>query len=77
MMVSSSASAVSTQTDSPYGWQASRSLRTDLALDALEQALWARQGPLDGLVHHSDRGVQLEFKGSSQHCLVQRRVGVR
>ncbi len=40
------------------GWQASRSLRTDLALDALEQALWAREGPLDGLVHHSDRGVQ-------------------
>ena len=32
------------------GWQASRSLRTDLALDALEQALWARQGPFDGLV---------------------------
>ena len=44
----------------PYivGWQASRSLRTDLALDALEQALWARQGPCDRLVHHSDRGVQ-------------------
>jgi len=40
------------------GCQASRSLRTDLALDALEQALWARQGPFDGLVHHSDRGVQ-------------------
>ena len=40
------------------GWQASCSLRTDLALDALEQALWARQGPFDGLVHHSDRGVQ-------------------
>lgn len=40
------------------GWQISRSLRSDLALDALEQALWLRQGPLDGLVHHSDRGVQ-------------------
>ncbi len=40
------------------GWQASRSLRTDLALDALEQALWARKGPFDGLIHHSDRGVQ-------------------
>ncbi len=39
------------------GWQASRSLRTDIALAALEQALWARN-PLDGLVHHSDRGVQ-------------------
>ncbi len=41
------------------GWQASRSLRTDLALDALEMALWSRRGErLDGLVHHSDRGVQ-------------------
>ena len=41
------------------GWQTSRSLRTDLALDALEQAVWARQRQgLDGLIHHSDRGVQ-------------------
>lgn len=39
------------------GWRASRSLRTDLALDALEQALWARPDTAD-LVHHSDRGVQ-------------------
>jgi transposase InsO family protein len=41
------------------GWRASPSLRTDLALDALEQALYAR--PLvssQPLVHHSDRGVQ-------------------
>jgi putative transposase len=43
------------------GWQASRSVRSDLALDALEQAIWARSGRgrrLDELVHHSDRGVQ-------------------
>jgi putative transposase len=43
------------------GWQASTSLRTDLALHALEQAIWDRARPgqsLDGLVHHSDRGVQ-------------------
>ena len=41
------------------GWQASRSLRTDLALDALEMAIWARRGEhLDGLIHHSDRGAQ-------------------
>jgi len=39
------------------GWRASRSLRSDLALDALEQALWARPDTTD-LVHHSDRGVQ-------------------
>lgn len=41
------------------GWQASTSLRTDLALDALEMAIWSRRDQdLDGLVHHSDRGVQ-------------------
>jgi transposase InsO family protein len=40
------------------GWQASRSLRTDLALDALEMAIWRRRGRLEGLVHHSDRGGQ-------------------
>jgi putative transposase len=40
------------------GWQVSRSLRADLVLTALEQALWAREGPFEGLVHHSDRGVQ-------------------
>ena len=39
------------------GWRVSNSLRSDLALDALEQALHARSG-LEGLVHHSDRGVQ-------------------
>jgi putative transposase len=41
------------------GWRASTSLRTDLALDALEQALHDRTSAgLHGLVHHSDRGVQ-------------------
>jgi putative transposase len=40
------------------GWQAARSLRTDLALDALEMAIWSRRGELAGLVHHSDRGSQ-------------------
>jgi putative transposase len=32
-------------------WQATGSLRTDLALDALEMAIWHRRGELDGLVH--------------------------
>jgi transposase InsO family protein len=32
-------------------------MQTDLVLDALEQALHARQVG-DGLIHHSDRGVQ-------------------
>ncbi len=50
------------------GWRASRSLRSDLALDALEQAIYDRQDDgADPLVHHSDRGVQGEFNRSSQH----------
>ena len=41
------------------GWRVSTTLRADLALDALEMAIWARQpSPEDGLVHHSERGVQ-------------------
>jgi putative transposase len=43
------------------GWQVSPSLRTDLALDALDMGLWARQRAgqdVTGLIHHSDRGVQ-------------------
>ncbi len=41
------------------GWQASTTLRTDLALDALEMALWTRRGKdVTSVVHHSDRGVQ-------------------
>jgi putative transposase len=40
------------------GWQAARSLRTELVLDALEMAIWRRQAQLEGLVHHSDRGSQ-------------------
>ena len=44
------------------GWRVSNSLRTDLALDALEQALWARRpdtaDPDRRLVHHSDAGSQ-------------------
>jgi putative transposase len=40
------------------GWRVATSLRAELALDALEMAVWARQGDLDDLVHHSDRGSQ-------------------
>jgi putative transposase len=41
------------------GWRVSNSLHSDLALDALEMAIWRRQRQdLIGLVHHSDRGVQ-------------------
>ena len=40
------------------GWRVSNALRTELALDALEQALHARDFERGTLVHHSDRGGQ-------------------
>jgi transposase InsO family protein len=41
------------------GWRVSSSLRSDIALDALEQALYDRDlGDDQELIHHSDRGVQ-------------------
>jgi putative transposase len=41
------------------GWRVANTLRADLALDALEMAIWARkEEEFPGLVHHSDRGVQ-------------------
>jgi putative transposase len=43
------------------GWQASRSLRADLAIDALEMAIFNRKqqgADLSQLIHHYDRGVQ-------------------
>ena len=39
------------------GWRVAKSLRTDLVLDALEQALWSRTRT-QGLIHHSDCGCQ-------------------
>jgi putative transposase len=41
------------------GWKVSTTLRAELALDALEMAIWSRgTTDLKGLVHHSDRGAQ-------------------
>jgi len=41
------------------GWKVSTTLRAELALDALEMAIWARRSvDLEGLIHHSDCGVQ-------------------
>ena len=41
------------------GWRVSRSMHTDFVLDALEQALYARQPARDqAIIHHSDRGSQ-------------------
>jgi transposase InsO family protein len=64
------------------GWRASTSLRSDLALDALEQAICERQERIgDRLVHHSDRGVQPGLKRSSQRwvadLIVVRRLALR
>ena len=41
------------------GWKVAASLSVEVALDALEMAIWGRrQERLEGLVHHSDRGSQ-------------------
>ena len=39
------------------GWRVATSMKTELVLDALEQALWARKNRRE-LIHHSDRGSQ-------------------
>ena len=61
------------------GWRVSNSLRTDLALDALEQALWARRpdtaSPDRRLVHHSDAGSQGGFNWWSQHLVMKEVCG--
>ena len=48
------------------GWQVSDTLRAELALDALEMAIWQAGDHPDGgqLIHHSDRGVQYRRSGS-------------
>ncbi|GAA5038230.1 hypothetical protein GCM10023317_93420 [Actinopolymorpha pittospori] len=44
------------------GWRAATSMKTDLVLDALEMAIWARgrhgRSDLSGLVYHTDAGSQ-------------------
>jgi len=62
------------------GWQISESLRSDLAIDALEMAVWNRTRAghvLNGLIHHNDRGVQARIKESSQHRLIEQRLEAR
>jgi len=59
------------------GWRVSHSLKTDLVLDALEQALHARKD-LQGLVHHSDRGTQylsIRYTERLAECGIQASVG--
>ena len=54
------------------GWALADHLRTELATDALQMALTTRRPPA-GLIHHSDRGGQTEFKESSQRCRMELR----
>ncbi len=61
------------------GWQVADHLRSDLAIDALEMAIWARRHEsIDGLVHHSDRGVQytsIRYTGRLEEAKAVRSVG--
>lgn len=57
------------------GWRVSRTMTTDFVLDALEQALYARQpDPQDALIYHSVRGSptrQPDVPGHAQeYCMV-------
>jgi transposase InsO family protein len=59
------------------GWRVSTSLKTELVLDALEQALHARSDT-DGLIHHSDRGCQylsLRYSERLAECGIRPSVG--
>jgi transposase InsO family protein len=60
------------------GWRVSSSLRCDLALDALEQALYDRALTAGPLVHHSDRGVQylsIRYTDRLAQAGIERSVG--
>jgi len=55
------------------GWSMRDDLKAELVVDALAMAV-ARRRPPAGLVHHSDRGSQLEFNRSSQRCQLTERI---
>ena len=61
------------------GWRLSSSMRTDFVLDALEQALYARQPQRDqALIHHSDRGSQylsIRYSERLAEAGIERSVG--
>ena len=58
------------------GWAMADHLRTELVLAAVDMAV-RRRRPAPGLVHHSDRGAQPGFKGSSQQPVLDVRIGNR
>lgn len=51
------------------GWAISRDLSHKFCLEALKSAIKG-SGSVKGVIHHSDRGVQLRFNRSSQHSYV-------
>ncbi|MFS8978904.1 IS3 family transposase [Cupriavidus necator] len=63
------------------GWRVSSSMTTDFVLDALEQALYARQPGNDGsLIHHSDRGsqyVSIRYSERLAEAAIEPSVGSR
>jgi transposase InsO family protein len=59
------------------GWRVSTSMKSDLVLDALEQAVTARSDA-DGVVHHSDRGTQylsIRYSERLAECGIRASVG--
>ena len=55
------------------GWSMRDDLKADLVVDALSMAVTRRRPPA-GLVHHSDRGTQREFKRPWQRCRFAKRI---
>ncbi len=58
------------------GWALADHMRSELVEDALIMA-FEHRAPERGVIFHSDRGCQLEFKGLSQHQPVMRIVEAR
>jgi transposase InsO family protein len=59
------------------GWRVSTSMKADLVLDALEQAVHARSDT-EGLIHHSDRGTQylsIRYSERLAECGIEASVG--
>jgi transposase InsO family protein len=59
------------------GWRVSTSMKTDLVLDALEQAVHARY-ETEGLIHHSDMGTQylsIRYSERLAECGIHASVG--
>ena len=55
------------------GWAFGVQMTADLVLSALNMTLHTRRP--ESVIHHSDQGSQLGFKESSQHQLVEHRIG--